>query len=150
MDLFEEPGIRPTINGVGPATRLGGLPLAEEVWSAMHDSLRYAVRLDELQQTAGIRLSTGLGIPACYVTSGASAALHLATTIALTRGDTAAIDRLPSISGPRTAVVIQKAHRDPYDRAVEQTGAHLVEIGYPGSTHPGELERVLDGSVATT
>jgi L-seryl-tRNA(Ser) seleniumtransferase len=148
MDLLDDPGLRPIVNGVGPATRLGGLPLADEVWEAMRAVFRHPVRLDELQVAAGARLSALLGVPACYVTSGASAALHLATTIALTRGDEAAIDHLPFPAGARTTVVIQKAHRDPYDRAVEQAGARLLEIGYPGSTHPGELARVLDETVA--
>ncbi|GMA95398.1 hypothetical protein GCM10025881_22220 [Pseudolysinimonas kribbensis] len=148
MDLLDTPGLRPIVNGVGPATRLGGLPLADEVWDAMRAAFRHPVRLDELQAAAGARLSALLEIPACYVTSGAAAALHLATTIALTQGDEAAIDRLPVVVGARSTVVIQKAHRDPYDRAVEQAGARLLEIGYPASSHPGELERVLDESVA--
>lgn len=48
----------------------------------------------------------------------------------------------------RYKVIIQSAQRDPYDRAAEAAGATLVPIGYPDSTHPGELERVLGDDVA--
>ena len=66
----------------------------------------------------------------------------------MARGRADLIDRLPDTTGMKHKVIIQAAHRDPYDRAAVAAGATLVTIGYPESTHAGELERVLDEDVA--
>lgn len=148
MTLYERWGVPIVLNGVGPATRLGGLPLHPEVWQAMQDALAHSVRMDSLQTIAGKRLAGLLGVPGAYVTSGASAALFLATAATMAGGRPELIDQLPNTAGMKHKVVIQSAHRDPYDHAVTAVGATLVEIGYPESTHPGELERALDDEVA--
>lgn len=148
MTLYGRWGVPTVLNGVGPATRLGGLPLHPEVWQAMQEALAQSVRMDSLQTVAGRRLAGLLGVPGVYVTSGASAALFLATAATMAGGRSELIDQLPDTAGMKHKVVIQRAHRDPYDHAVTAVGATLVEIGYPESTHPGELERVLDDEVA--
>lgn len=148
MTVYDDLGVPTVLNGVGPATRLGGLPLHPEVWTAMQEAVAQSVRMDVLQQAAGRRLAELLGVPGVYVTSGASAALFLATAATMARGRAEHIDQLPRTEGMRHKVVIQSAHRDPYDHAITSVGATLVEIGYPESTHPGELERVLDDEVA--
>lgn len=148
MTIYDDLGVPTVLNGVGPATRLGGLPLHPEVWAAMQEAVEHSVRMDQLEAAAGRRIAELLGVPAVYVTSGASAALFLATAAVMARGDAANIDRLPDTTGMRHRVIIQSAQRDPYDRAVEAAGATLVPIGYPDSTHPGELERELGADVA--
>lgn len=148
MNVYEELGVPVVVNGVGPATRLGGLPISDEVWHAMREASLHSVRISDLQIAAGRTLAKLLSVPACYVTSGAASALHLATASMMTRDDPALIDRLPDVSGMRSEVVVQRAHRDPYDHAVTSTGATLVEIGYPKSTHSGELRRALTSRTA--
>ncbi len=148
MTIFDELGVRGVINGVGPATRLGGLPLSDEVWQAMREAVRTPVHLAELQEAAGREIARLLDVPAAYVTSGASAALTLAAAVCMTGDDAARIDELPRATTFPHRVVVQRGHRDPYDRAIEAAGGVLVEIGYPGTTHPGELEAALDERVA--
>lgn len=129
--------VTPVINGVGPATRLGGLPLADEVWAAMRDAATHACRMDELQAAVGQRLAALLEVPATYVTPGASAALTLAVAAAIEMrgGD--------PLAGEAWEVVIAAAHRDPYDRAAQAAGARIVAVGYPASTHPAELAAAI-------
>lgn len=146
--LYEGLGVPAALNGVGPATRLGGLSLHPEVWAAMHESLASPVRMDVFEAAAGRRIAELLGAPAAYVTSGASAAMLLGTAAAMTGGRADLVDRLPDTTGMRHRVIIQAAHRDPYDRAIASTGAVLETIGYPDSTHPDELDRVLGDDVA--
>lgn len=146
--IYDHLGMRTVLNAVGPATRLGGLPLHPEVWQAMQESLDHSVRMDEFERAAGRRIAELLGVEAAYVTSGASAALYLATAAVMAQGDPARIDRLPDATGMRHRVIIQAAQRDPYDRAVEAAGARIVAIGYPDTTHPGELERAIDDTTA--
>lgn len=148
MGIYDDLGVRPVINGVGPATRLGGLPVAAPVWAAMQEAMQVSVRISALQAAAGHRLSELLGVPSCYVTSGAAAALTLATAVALTGTDPARVDALPNTVGMPNRVIIQRAQRDPYDHAVTATGAELVEIGYPHTTHTNELERAIDERTA--
>lgn len=143
--LFDRIGVRRVVNGVGPATRLGGLPLHPAVIAAMAEATVHAVRMDDLEERAGSEVARLLGVEAAYVTSGASAALTLATAALIAGDDPARIDALPRIDGVPRRVVVLAAHRDPYDRALEAAGAELVVVGYPGATHIGEVERALDG-----
>lgn len=148
VDEFERIGARRVVNGVGPATRLGGVPLHPSVVAAMSGATAAAVRMDELEEAAGRHLASLLGVEAAYVTSGASAALTLATAALIGGSDAALLDALPRISGSANRVVVLAAHRDPYDRAVEAAGAQLVTVGYPHSTHIGEIERELPDAAA--
>jgi D-glucosaminate-6-phosphate ammonia-lyase len=148
MNFATQLGLRPVVNAVGPATRLGGLPLSDGVLSAMRAAVERNVRMDELQEAAGARLAELLGIPAAYVTSGASAALTLATAVCVAGADLRLADALPRVPGPRRRVLVQRGHRDPYDHALTAAGVELTEIGYQTSTRPDELARELDGTVA--
>lgn len=148
MSIYDDLGVTTVINGVGPATRLGGLPVSEPVWAAMREAMSVTVRISALQAAAGRRLSSLLEVPACYVTSGAAAALTLGTAVALTGSDSARVDALPNTTGMPNRVIIQRAQRDPYDHAITAAGAELVEIGYPHTTHTSELERAIDERTA--
>jgi D-glucosaminate-6-phosphate ammonia-lyase len=148
MDFSTDLGIRTIVNGVGPATRLGGLPLSDRVLAAMSSAVERNVRMDELQEAAGARLAELLGVPAVYVTSGASAGLTLATAVCVAGSDPRGVDALPRIAGPRRRVVVQRGNRDPYDHALTAVGVELTEIGFGTSTRPDELARELDGTVA--
>lgn len=142
MTLFDELSLVPFVNGVGPATRLGGLPIADEVWEAMRGASHGCVRIDELQAAVGRRLADRLGIPGVYVTSGASAALTLAAAAAIRHRNLGNGDPRPA------EIIIQQAHRDPYDRAVSLLGTRLAEIGYPDETHRYELEHAFSDRTA--
>ena len=140
VDRLEELRV---VNGVGPATRLGGLPLHREVLEAMGRATAVPMRMARLERAAGEHVSRLLDVEAAYVTSGAFSALVLATAAAIAGDDATIADTLPHPVVPRVEVVIQAAHRDPYDRAVEVAGGRVVTIGYPGSTHVRELEAAI-------
>ena len=145
--LYDELGLRPVINGLGPVTRLGGLPMSDTVFEAMRAAVATNVRMDELQEAAGIELARHLGTPAAHVTSGAYAALVLAAAVCTAGGDSRGVDELP-LTGTRSRVIVQSVHRDPYDHAITSVGLRLTEIGYPYSTRRHELARELDDTVA--
>lgn len=146
--VFDKIGVRRVVNGVGPATRLGGVPLHSSVVEAMANATRHPVRMDHLEERAGGELARMLGVEAAYVTSGASAALTLATAALIAGDDPSLIDALPRITNAPHRVAVLAAHRDPYDRAVEAAGAELIVVGYPNATHIGEVERALDAETA--
>ncbi|MDI1289236.1 MAG: hypothetical protein PSX37_04700 [bacterium] len=147
MGIYSDLGLDTVVNAVGPATRLGGLPLSDGVLDAMRQAVESNVRMDELEEAAGIEIARLLGVPAVYVTSGASAALTLAAAVCAVGSDPGGVDHLPRTS-KRTRILIQSAHRDPYDRAVTAVGLSLSAVGFPGSTRPQELLAELDETVA--
>ena len=144
---YAELGLRAVVNGLGPVTRLGGLPMSDTVLDAMRWAVATNVRMDELQEAAGIELARLLDVPAAHVTSGAYSGLTLAAAVCAVGGDSRGVDGLP-LTGSRSRVVIQMAHRDPYDHAITAVGLRLTVIGYPYSTRPHEMVRGLDKPVA--
>ncbi|MGO4681450.1 aminotransferase class V-fold PLP-dependent enzyme [Microbacterium sp. 2MCAF23] len=140
VDRLEELRV---VNAVGPATRMGGLGLHDEVLAAMGRAVQVPVRMAELERAGGEHVARLLGAPAAYITAGAAAGLALAAAAAMARDDVDVIDSLPRHRDGRDEFVIQAAQRDPYDRAVEAAGGRIVAVGYPGSTHAAELASAI-------
>jgi D-glucosaminate-6-phosphate ammonia-lyase len=149
MTDYADLGVSPIINGVGPATRLGGLDLSPRVLEAMASAVQRPVRMDELQVAAGRRLAELLEAPAAYVTTGAAAALQLAASAVMTGGRPELADRLPDTAGMPNEFIVQHDHRDPYDRAIEAAGGRLVLVGYPGTTRTYEITAAIGPRTAS-
>ena len=126
--LYQQLGIRPVINCRGTHTVIG----ASKVWPELHEAMGEAARdfvvLDELQDKIGERLAALIGSEDAMVTTGAAGAIALGTCACLAGADTEKIRRLPDLTGMKTEVVIQKAHRNGYDHAVRNTGVRLIEV----------------------
>ena len=73
--IYEELGIEPIINAVGPSTRLSGSIMRPEVAEAMRQASEACVDIAELQARAGEVIAEVTGAEAGYVTSGAAAGL---------------------------------------------------------------------------
>jgi L-seryl-tRNA(Ser) seleniumtransferase len=84
--------------------------------------------LDELRTKIGERLAGLIGCEDALVTTGAAGAIALGTCAAVTGSDTGKIRQLPDLTGMKTEVVIQKAHRTGYDHAVRSAGVKLREV----------------------
>jgi D-glucosaminate-6-phosphate ammonia-lyase len=127
-DIYGQLGIRPVINLQGTMTTIG----ASKVWPEIHEAMAAAssqyVVLDELHDKIAERLSKLIGSEDAMVTTGAAGAIGVGTCACLTGSDTAKIRRLPDLTGMKTEVVVQKAHRTGYDHAVRSTGVRMVEV----------------------
>ena len=84
--------------------------------------------IPELQEKVGARIAGLVGVPAAMVTAGAASAITVATAACMTRGDPAAMDRLPDTEGLKNEVIIQKAHHCGYEPQIEITGARLIWV----------------------
>jgi L-seryl-tRNA(Ser) seleniumtransferase len=62
------------------------------------------------------------------VTSGAAAAMQSGLAGILTGGKEPLIQQLPDLAGMKSEVIIQKAHRNPFDHQLRSTGIKLIEI----------------------
>jgi uncharacterized pyridoxal phosphate-dependent enzyme len=141
-------GVRPVINASATLTALGGSVMPAEVTAAMEQASRWHVDMHELHQAVGRELALLTRNEAAYVTSGCAAAIVLAVLACATSGDPGAISKMPGGAGLRTEVIMHRAHRIPYDRAVELAGGTIVEIGNVIQTFSWELEAAITGQTA--
>lgn len=141
-------GVRPVINASATLTALGGSVMPPEVTAAMEEASRSHVDMHELHQAAGRELAVLTRNEAAYVTSGCAAAIVQAVLACATGGDPGAISRMPGGAGLRTEVIMHRAHRIPYDRAVELAGGTIVEVGNVLQTFDWELEEAITDQTA--
>ena len=73
MSIYEKLGVTIAINAKGPATRLSGGIMRNEVSAAMADASRHCVDIAELQAAASHVIADLTGADAGYIASGASA-----------------------------------------------------------------------------
>lgn len=113
---------------MGTYTLLGGSLMPPEVVAAMAEAARHFVRMTELQERAGARIASLLGVPAAMVTAGAASAITVATAACITRGDDEALQHLPETGVLKPEVILQKMHRSGYEAQIQLTGARLVWV----------------------
>jgi D-glucosaminate-6-phosphate ammonia-lyase len=148
FDVYSSLGVRKVVNAAATLTAIGGCTLPEEVVDAMSSAASSCVDVRELQQRAGEEIASLTNNEGAYVTSGCAAAIVLAVLACTTNGDPALIARLPYEEQIPRNVVMHRAHRIPYDRAVELAGGRIVEIGNMFQTFEWELAEAIDQHAA--
>jgi D-glucosaminate-6-phosphate ammonia-lyase len=148
LDIFDEIGVQPVINARGHATVLGGSTPSGRVKDAMEAADRYYVEMRELLERSGEIIAGLLECEAAYVTPGAAAALALGTAACITGSDVEKIARLPDTADLKNRVLIQKAHRYPYERTVTIVGTKLQDVGDEAGATAAQLEAALGPRVA--
>ena len=130
-NIFETLGVNTIINAKGPATRLSGGIMRQEVADAMARASQHCVDMAELQAAASRIIAEHTGAEAGYVASCASACLLLATAACVTGLDPGRMARLPDTSGLKNEVVMVRSQRNVYDHAVRAAGVKIIEVGLP-------------------
>jgi L-seryl-tRNA(Ser) seleniumtransferase len=128
LNIYATLDVRAVINCKGAYTMLGASKPWPDLYSVMQEASRYFVDLGELQDKIGERLARLIGTESAMVTSGAAAAITLGTCGCLTGNDLGKIQHLPALTGRKTEVIIQAAHRNPFDHCVRSTGAKLLVV----------------------
>ena len=121
-------GVKAHLPGHGHATALGGSRMPTEVIEAMQEANDYFVMMDELTVAAGKRAAEVVRAEAALITSGASGGLLLGAAACLTGNDEEKMRALPNPTWMKRECIIQKAHRYPYDFALQAAGATIVEV----------------------
>jgi len=142
-DLLAELNVRPFINAAGTYTTHSGSLMRPEVMEAINYASQYFVEVEELHDAVGRKIASMVGSQAAMVTAGAASALTLATAGVLTGTDRAKINQIPDLTGMKNEVIVQKAHRFPYDHGIRNTGVKIVEV-----TSRAELERAVNERTA--
>lgn len=128
-DYFKELGLRTFINAAGTYTALTSCLMPEEVIDAIQYASGQFVGLVELQNKVGERIAAMLKCEGAMVTAGAASAITLGTAGVLTGKDREKVGMLPyDLTGMKSEVIIQKAHRVVYDHAIRNCGVSLVEV----------------------
>jgi L-seryl-tRNA(Ser) seleniumtransferase len=141
MSLLSELGLRPVINANATLTKLGGSLMPPEVLAAMAEGARSFVPMAELSAAIGERIAKRTRNEAAVVLTGAAAGLTLCAAACVTRGDSAAIEQLPSDPGSRSELIMFEAHANPYDRNLRNSGARLLRV--PGAP-ANDLQPLMD------
>ncbi len=131
-DIYQELGVTPLVNINGTLTVIGGSVIPVEAMELYRQGNAHCVSLNDLEVAAGKWMAKLCKWPAGYtglVTCGAAAGIVVAYAGMMTEDLTPRIRQCPDVTGfPRTEVIIQKAHRYPFDHQIRQTGAKLVEV----------------------
>jgi uncharacterized pyridoxal phosphate-dependent enzyme len=121
-------GLRPLLCGRGHTTVYGGSLMPAEVMRAMNEANDYFVDLNELNEAAGRRIAEVMQAEAAMVTAGAFSAMVLGAAACLTGTDQAKIDALPFPAWQKTECLMQKVHRENYDRAYRAAGMTIHDF----------------------
>ena len=128
-DYYDKLGVTKIINAAGTYTALTASTMPPSVQAAVARAAKHPVRLAELQKAAGEYIARLLHCEAALVTAGAASALTLGTAACVTMGKRSAIRNIPNdVTGLKTEVVVQKAHRYDYDHALANCGIRFVEV----------------------
>jgi uncharacterized pyridoxal phosphate-dependent enzyme len=127
-DYFAELGVRTFINAAGTFTAMSASLMQPEVIEAWAAASKHYVNIAELQDKVGARIASLTGAESAMVTSGAAGALTCGTAGCITGTDQNAIHQLPDVTGLKSEIITQKAHRFGYEHAMRATGAKFVEV----------------------
>jgi len=131
-NVYAELGVTPLINIVGTVTVIGGSVMKPEVMELMRQGNQHFVMINELEVAAGRYIEKLCKTPQGYtglVTGGVAAGIVVSYAAMLTEDLEPRLSKVPDLTGfPKTEVIIQKAHRNPFDHQVRQTGVTLVEV----------------------
>ena len=128
-DYYAKLGVPTIINAAGTYTILTAACMPPEVLAAVQKSALHPVRLHELQRKAGEYIARRLRCEGAVVTSGASGAISLGTAACLQHANNITpLDMPQAIDGMKNQVIVQKAHRYEYDRAIYLCGARITEV----------------------
>jgi uncharacterized pyridoxal phosphate-dependent enzyme len=143
-DYFKELGLRSYINAAGTYTSLTGSIMRPEVIDAINYASKQYVRLEDIQERVGVRISELLGCEDAQVTAGAFSAMTLGLAGVLTGMDREKAARIPTdLSGMKSEVILQKSHNIGYAHALRNTGVKIIEI-----ETMKELEKAINNKTA--
>ena len=128
-DYYAKLGVAKIINAAGTYTYLTAACMPPQVQRAVAQAALHPVRLKDLQLAAGEYIAKKVRCEAAVVTSGASAALTLATAACIASANGVSPQEIPeNVDKMKNEVVVQKAHRYEYDHAMLLCGVRIKEV----------------------
>lgn len=128
-DYYAKLGVPKIINAAGTYTYLTAAVMPPQVRMAVERAALHPVRLKDLQKASGEYLAKKLKCEGALVSSGASAALTLATAACVSKANNMSAEDIPQkVAGARNEVIVQHSHRYEYDHAMLLCGVTIREV----------------------
>lgn len=128
-DYYAKLGVEKIINAAGTYTYLTAAVMPPQVQRAVAQAALHPVVLKDLQKASGEYIAKRLRCEGALVTSGASAALTLATAACIASANGTKPEQIPQeIASMKNEVIVQKEHRYEYDHAMLLCGVRIVEV----------------------
>ena len=145
MDIYAEIGVETIINAGGTLTMFGGSLMSPAVTDAMAAASRSFVVMEELHLAAAKRIAALVGVEAAHVCSCATAGISLMAAACMAGSDRANIRQLPDTKEMKHKFVVQRAHRNGFDRGVRIAGGAFVQVDEP---KPEAIAAAIDAETA--
>jgi L-seryl-tRNA(Ser) seleniumtransferase len=143
-NVYAELGLTTIINAHLTETVIGGSLIRPEALAVMEKAAKHFVVMMDLEAAVGKRISEMLKLPQGYgvvVTSGAAAGIVNGYAAILTGNDPTFIKQIPDLTGMKSEVIIQRAHRSEWDHQIRTTGAKIIEVETVEDVHRAINER---------
>ena len=127
-DMYRSIGVRPVVNAAAPLPSSPAPPRLPEVKKAMDQASRNFVQMDELMDAVGKRLAELSGAEWGIITAGCCAALTHCTAAAIAGGNPERMQKLPSLAGLKSEVIVPAYSHNVYDHAIRMLGVKLVVV----------------------
>lgn len=141
--IYQKYGIREMINAHDTYTVYGGSRMDSACIDMMHEISKHFVDIAQMQRQLGKHIAELTNNEAAYITNGAAGALLISACICLAEGDEYLYKELPVLKGEKREIILFKAQRNAYDKAIEVSGADIIEVGDADET----LECDLKGKI---
>ena len=148
MSIFDELGIDRYINAHDTRTIYGGSRMSDETLKVMREASESFVDFQQMQSILGKEIAKMTHNEGAYICNGASAGLLLAAAVCISEGDLFEYRKLPDIRNMKNEIIVMRCQRNAYDKAIEASGAHIVEIGDADETLCYELEGAINEHTA--
>ncbi|PCJ94227.1 MAG: hypothetical protein COA52_05710 [Hyphomicrobiales bacterium] len=143
-DVYARLGVTKLINAAGTYTAIGGSRMSSQTLAAMAEAAEHYVNIRELQSAVHQKIAEITRNEAAYVSNGAACGLALCAAAAISRLKQKSFELLSRDEVESCEIAILRAHRNPYDWALQFTGATLNEIGYPNIIQIPDKARLIE------
>lgn len=133
MGIYEALGVPTLVNCAGTYTIVGGSKMSAGSLEAIRQAAESHVKIAQLQEKVHEKIAELTQNEAAIVTAGAIVGIYLSAASCISLKYKKAFKLLRKEEIARSEIIMFRAHRNAYDRGVELTGAHLVEVGYPNN-----------------
>lgn len=151
MVNYQDLGLRRVINAHNTLTMLGGSIMPPVVRAAMDEAAGQFVDMHELAEAASQRAAALTRNEDALIVGSASAGLMLSALAAMTGSERGLLWQVLEHGAgvlDRREIIMQRAHRIPYDNVLTLAGAQVVEVGNAIQTFDWELEAAISSRTA--
>jgi uncharacterized pyridoxal phosphate-dependent enzyme len=143
-NVYAELGLPTVINAHLTETIVGGSLIRPEAVAVMDLAAQHFVVIMDLEAAVGKRITEMLKLPQGYgatVTSGAASAIQNGYAAILTGSNPEFIKQIPDLTGMKSEVIVQRAHRSEWDHQIRTTGVKIIEVETVDDVHRAINER---------